>query len=300
MALLEAVHVDGHDYTFQQLRHLFEKAAAVCQEGVIESGDYKAVQRAAGANMSVDVPAGDAFVKMDTGVRNGLYQVTNDGVVNVAVTAADPANPRIDQLVLQANDSNVAGATDLAELKVLAGTPTVGATLDNRSGAAALGNDRILLADILVPAASTTVTTANIRDRRPWARGGHATKVRTTNLVPGTSAAVITETQARLETRGRPITVEFDASSTFSNGGGTTLTLSARVDGAIPAGADGGGTRVSATGPTDAVSASWRLTNVAAGSHLLAIYAHVNATSDLTQPMAVRYREDVGASAENA
>lgn len=169
--LLETMHIEGNDYTFQQLRDFTEKAAGVGQEGAVGANDYKVVQRGAGANMSVDVGSGDAWVKMDTGVRNGLYLQGNDATVNVPIGAAHATLPRLDQIVLQVNDSNVVGATNIPELKVLAGTATSGADLDNRNGAAALGNDRIRLADVLVPAAAASIVTANIRGRRPWARG---------------------------------------------------------------------------------------------------------------------------------
>ena len=176
MALLETMLLEGNDYTFQQLRHMFEAARGMLQEGVVGPTDYKVSQRAAGANLSVDVAAGDAWVNLDTGTRQGYYLQTNDGTVNVAIAAAHATLPRVDQVILQINDSNVpAGSGNLPELKVLTGTPTAGATLDNRLGAAALGNDRIRLADVHVPATDTTIADAQIRDRRPWARGATLT-----------------------------------------------------------------------------------------------------------------------------
>jgi hypothetical protein len=68
-----------------------------------------------------------------------------------------------------ARDSTIdaTGALD-AKLQVVAGVATVGATLDNRNNAGAAPANSILLADVLIPAASASVTTANIRDRRPF------------------------------------------------------------------------------------------------------------------------------------
>lgn len=215
MALLETMHLEGQDYTFKQLRHLLEKQAGVGQEGVVAQGDYKATQRGAGANMSVDVAAGDAWVKMDTGTRNGLYLQTNDGVVNVPVGAAHATLPRLDQLVLQVNDTNVAGALNVGELKILPGTATAGATLANRLGAAAVGNDRFVVADILVPAASVTVVNANLRDRRPWACGIDLLKVRPSAAHSYVGAALVAidavNYSARVESSGKPIVVDFVA-----------------------------------------------------------------------------------------
>src|SRR4051794_11835598 len=105
------------------------------QEGAVGATDLKAAQRAAGANMSVDVAAGQAWVQIDTGTRNGLGHVVNDATANVAVTASNATNPRVDQVVLQWNETAIpTGAGDVPTLRVLAGTATAGATLDNRTG----------------------------------------------------------------------------------------------------------------------------------------------------------------------
>lgn len=151
---------------FQRMRQLLEDSGRLV-EGVAGSTHLAVAQRAAGANMSVDVAAGQAWVEVDTGTRNGLVHVTSDAVTNVTVTASNGTNPRIDQVVLQYNDTSIpTGSGNAPTLAVLAGTATAGATLANRTGAAALGNDRLLLADLLIPAASTSVITANIADRR--------------------------------------------------------------------------------------------------------------------------------------
>lgn len=287
MALLETMHIEGQDYTFQQLRHLFARAAALVQEGVFAAGDYTVAQRAAGANMSVDVAAGDAWVQGDTGTRNGLYLQTNDGVVNVPVTAANGSNPRIDQVVLQINDSNVIGGSNTPELKVIAGTPTAGATLDNRLGAASLGNDRVRLADVLVPTSSTTVTTANIRDRRPWCRGAFRRILRNANAAAGadyasaTSAtpALIDATNLapRIECSGCPMraTLRGRTKSAVINSG-----LELRVDAAA---IDGGHTPTFNTATahnTDALELTW-LFVPAAGSHIIAPYFHGSGSSNM-------------------
>lgn len=177
MALLAPEFIPGNKYLFQTIRHLMEHIGI--QEGVYASGDLAVSQRATGANMSVDVAAGAAWVKGDTGTRQGLYHVVNDALVNLTVSAAHSTNPRLDQVILVVNDSSVSGASNTPELKVLAGTATSGATLDNRNGAASLPSNAIRLADILVAAADTSITTAEIRDRRPRARGFKSTDSKT-------------------------------------------------------------------------------------------------------------------------
>lgn len=203
---------------FSRLRQLFEDSAL--QAGVVGANDFKVAQRGAGANMSVDVPAGQAWVEVTTGTRNGLAHIVNDATANLAVTASHATLPRIDQVVLQYNDSQIpTGSGDVPTLTVLAGTATSGATLDNRTGAAALGNDRLRLADILVPAASTSVTTANIRDRRPWARGAYAQRIRTLSLTTiATSNAPIDSAtfQTRIECTGNPFRFLFIGDATHN------------------------------------------------------------------------------------
>ena len=136
-------------------------------EGTQGLPDYRVTQKAAGANMSVDVAAGIGCVRGDTSTRQGLYHVVNDATVNVVVTTADPTDPRIDQVVLRIYDDSYDGSGSFtAALEVLAGTPTASADLDNRSGVATLPDSAMLLADVLVAASVTSITDSDIRDRR--------------------------------------------------------------------------------------------------------------------------------------
>jgi hypothetical protein len=60
-------------------------------------------------------------------------------VINEAITTANATNPRIDQVVLEIKDTtHDASGSNLAQTRVVTGTATGGATLDNRTGAAAL------------------------------------------------------------------------------------------------------------------------------------------------------------------
>jgi hypothetical protein len=169
MALLTPEYLQTQTYSAQRDRAMLGDTGL--QEGVIGATDLKVSQRAAGANMSVDIAAGTGWVKGDTVTRQGLYHTYNDAVVNAAVTASHGSLPRIDQVGLRINDSTHGAGSDTPALEVLAGTATSGATLDNRNGAATLPASWLRLADVLVPAGSSSVTNANIRDRRPWARG---------------------------------------------------------------------------------------------------------------------------------
>jgi hypothetical protein len=174
------------------------------QEGVLEATGQKVTQRASGgANMSVDVAAGACWVKGDTSVRQGLYHVYNDAVLNLTIGANASGSPRLDQIICRVNDTIDGGAgTDTGSIEVLAGTATGGATLDNRSGAAALPSTAVRLADVLVASGAASITNTNIRDRRPWAAGGIilANGDNGTNFTTASSSPVtITGTDLRLE-----------------------------------------------------------------------------------------------------
>lgn len=164
-------------YTAEDLRNPWGDMAG---PGVQDPGSFKVTQRVAGANMSVDCTLAStlmkAFVRGSIITDQGIYRVDYNSatVINVDITAADATNPRIDQIYLCVEDQQHAGSNNQATMRLVTGTPTGGATLDNRTGAGAApaSMSSILLADILVPAASASVVTANIRDRRAYGMYG--------------------------------------------------------------------------------------------------------------------------------
>lgn len=300
MTLLTPELLDTKTYGFEKLRYLLQSTAL--QEGVIDPTDLKVVQRALGANMSVDVGAGRAFVQADSGTRNGLYHEVNDAAVNVVVIASNATNPRLDQVILEIHDSSDLGsADDTPQLYVLAGTPTAGATLDNRNGAAALPSNAIRLADILVPAASSSVVTANIRDRRQWARGVNAVLTPTGRSLPTNNAYYPLTGSIRVEVGGVGALVIEGAvtmlASTGSSPNGTMIFM-ARSD-AVNLGTEGH--VVTGLGVAKPV----RFSNVlAAGSHVIdtQIYydgAALGASAVTVGGGTLNVREDLRATADN-
>lgn len=155
-------------------------------EGVQHYQAWRVMQRQAGATMTVDVGATgvglmEAWVRGDTRGGQGLYRVDNIdrtaptastfvSQINVTVSNNAAANPRLDIVVLEVVDlEHIGGGTATAQVRVIAGTATAGATLDNRNGAPSLPASALHLADILVPATeSTSIDTADIRDRRAF------------------------------------------------------------------------------------------------------------------------------------
>lgn len=133
-------------------------------EGVVAGGDMKVTQRGAGANMSVDVAAGVAWVLGDTATDQPPYRIRNDATVNLAVTAANATNPRKDLVVAEVLDSAFTGSSNLWRLRVIAGTPAGSPAVPTLPATA------IPLAVLTIAANDTQVNTADIADARRLAQ----------------------------------------------------------------------------------------------------------------------------------
>jgi hypothetical protein len=133
-------------------------------EGVVGSSALAVTERGAGANMSVDVAAGVAWIKGDdSSASQPCYRVYNDATKNLTVTAADGTNPRIDLVIAEVRDAAFSGVSTDWRLRVVAGTPA------GSPSAPATPSNAIVLAQISVPAGDTTIGTAQITDYRPRA-----------------------------------------------------------------------------------------------------------------------------------
>lgn len=129
--------------------------------GVVGAGDLAVTQNGT-PNMSVNVAAGRAFIRgtETASLNQGAYGFFNDGVVNLAVAASDPTNPRRDLIVAQVRDANYAGAANDARLTVITGTPAA-VPVDPT-----IPPNCLVLARISVAAGSTSVLNAAITDLR--------------------------------------------------------------------------------------------------------------------------------------
>lgn len=135
-------------------------------------------QRAAGANMSVDLAIGDAIIPRSDGTYG--HPAWNDAVLNKTITTADVSNPRRDIVVLyidygQAPSTAVSNNTNgVVKCIVVAGTPAgsptdpSGATIQSAVGS---GNPYIKLARVRVGAGVTTISNSVIDDLRLLATG---------------------------------------------------------------------------------------------------------------------------------
>ncbi|MFN3004976.1 hypothetical protein [Mycolicibacterium wolinskyi] len=137
---------------------------------------WKVTQRGAGANMSVDIAVGDGLLARPSG-DYGFWGWTT-ATENVAVTAANPTNPRIDTVVAWVDTSvtttGSANSPNALKFQIMAGTPggspvaMPDVTIQSTLGAAVAW---IKLATINVAAGSTSVVNANISDVRTGITG---------------------------------------------------------------------------------------------------------------------------------
>jgi hypothetical protein len=129
----------------------------------VTAGDFALSEHVA-ANMSINVATGQAWVPGTSAAGQGQYYIRNNATVNLAITASNETNPRIDKVVLRIKDESVAGSGNEAVLEVIKGTAEAGATLVNRKGVGATPVSSLVLGYVLVPAKATTIVAADIEN----------------------------------------------------------------------------------------------------------------------------------------
>lgn len=152
-------------YTAQLDRLLI--AGLVCGDGVADVVGGSLAVTTGGSGLNLSIAQGGFFAEGDDDDR-GVYHGYNDAAVTLTAGAADPTNPRIDQVIARVYDSTYGEGADEWALEVLAGTPTGGATLTNLNGAATLPDNSVRLAYVLVPATfvGPFVDATHIKDAR--------------------------------------------------------------------------------------------------------------------------------------
>ena len=128
------------------------------------------------SGLTVRAAPGTAFIPGRNQANQGYYRLTKATNSDLAVATADATNPRLDNLIIRIMDASHDTSTLYeARVETIAGTPSAGATLDNRTGAPNLdalaenSKNTLLLADILVPAGAAALSSGAVRDRRPFA-----------------------------------------------------------------------------------------------------------------------------------
>jgi hypothetical protein len=138
---------------------LTQQAIVGAANGVIGGSSYAVT---ASGSMSVSVAAGYAALIGASTSTQGTYIATNDAATSLTVPTADTTYGRIDIVYLQVNDSFYSGATNSVTLSYLAGSPAVSPTVPVPTGSTTY----YILAQVAVASNATSITNANITDRR--------------------------------------------------------------------------------------------------------------------------------------
>ena len=161
MALTPPLFQQNREYSARVTRQFLD---LIGTEGVVEADGFEVTERQAGAAMAVEVKPGRAFITGDDQAFQGNYLVANEAVVELPVEGADPADARIDRVVLQVRDPNAGGpAGDDVVFTILTGTPAAVPV------APTLPDTAISLATIEVEAAVSSIFDADITDTRAFA-----------------------------------------------------------------------------------------------------------------------------------
>lgn len=195
------------------------------------NGNVLVVTQQSSPTMGITVDIGTAYVPGSEATGQGLYACVNSTSTNVAVTAAHASLGRIDIVVFRVYDTQYSGALNQCALEVIAGTPSASPV------APAAPNNSLVLANITVGAAVTSIVNANIADKRAYIPTGITTVETFADLSliiawDGSMAFVRNEdtlytynsgTWTRDYRRGTP--VGFVASATATGAIGTTETI---------------------------------------------------------------------------
>lgn len=153
-------------------------------EGILGASSFEVTERAAGANMQLDIAAGVAVLAGDDAAGQGNYLVeATQTLTAVTIGTADATNPRIDLVGIQLRDPSEGGAAGRdCIFAVVAGTPA------GSPSAPAVPDSFLTLASVLVPAAASSIDDGDITDLRVHAVLTHgavlpAGSVDTTELV---------------------------------------------------------------------------------------------------------------------
>jgi hypothetical protein len=127
--------------------------------GIIKSTSLAVTQNSP-VGMSVIIAGGWAAIVGTTQANMGTYVGYNDADTVVAITTANPTNPRIDLICMTVQDAYYTGAQNNVIFQVVAGTPAGSPVVPS------VPANSIALAEVAVAAGALSITTGNITDRR--------------------------------------------------------------------------------------------------------------------------------------
>jgi hypothetical protein len=127
--------------------------------GIINSSSLAVTQNSP-VGMSVIIAGGWAAIVGTTQANMGTYVGYNDAPTVVAITTANPTNPRIDLICMTVQDAYYTGAQNNVIFQVVAGTPAGSPVVPSTPA------NSIALAEVAVAAGALSITTGNITDLR--------------------------------------------------------------------------------------------------------------------------------------
>ena len=127
--------------------------------GIIKSTSL-AVTPNSPVGMSVIIAEGWAAIVGTTQSNMGTYVAYNDAATVVAITTANPTNPRIDLICATVQDAYYTGAQNNVVFQVVAGTPATSPVVPT------LPANSIALAEVEVAAGALSITSGDINDLR--------------------------------------------------------------------------------------------------------------------------------------
>jgi len=127
--------------------------------GIIKSNSL-AVTPNSPVGMSVIIASGWAAIVGTTQANMGTYVAYNDAATVVAITTANPTNPRIDLVCATVQDAYYTGAQNNVIFQVVVGTPAPSPVVP------ALPANSIALAEVDVAAGALSITSGDITDLR--------------------------------------------------------------------------------------------------------------------------------------
>jgi len=144
----------------QQIASILEIAmGSAGVQGVVGAGDFLVAQRAAGANFSVDIAAGTAYIIDDDVTAGGTYWVWSDAVYNLATPSPPGSGTENHRVVLQVRNKGENGAWSTYDF-----IPMLLA--DTGSGEPALPGSALNLATVSIASGAASVLNANITNLR--------------------------------------------------------------------------------------------------------------------------------------